>query len=87
MLNWKQTKLQQKKKWLKIVIKAKRFESEITITMRTIIYLSGQDREIKKEKKRIIGDTLAIFEEHALPIMKEKKTRNKLRQWKPIFHL
>jgi hypothetical protein len=55
--------------------------------MRTIIYLSGQDREIKKEKKRIIGDTLVIFEEHALPIMKEKKTRNKLRQWKPIFHL
>jgi hypothetical protein len=41
---------------------------------------------MKKEKKRIIGDTLATFEEHVLPIMKEKMTRNKLIRWKPIFH-
>jgi hypothetical protein len=40
---------------------------------------------MKEGKKKIVGDTTARFEAHALPIMKEKTTRNNLRRWTTIF--
>ena len=55
------------KKKLKIVIKAKRSESEITIIMKTIIYLLGQEREKRKRKK---GLSVTTFEELTQPKMK-----------------
>jgi hypothetical protein len=53
-LNWKQIKFQWKEKWLKKVIKTKRLESEITvtITIRTIVYSPRYEREMKEEKKK-----------------------------------
>ena len=44
-------------------IKTKRMKYEILITMRIIMYLSGQEREIKgkKRKERVTGNKPAIF--------------------------
>jgi hypothetical protein len=40
---------------------------------------------MKEGKKKIVGDTTARFEAHALLIIKEKTTRNNLRRWTIIF--
>jgi len=66
----KTNKISTKKKSQKKVIKTKRLESEITITIRTIVYSPRYEREMKEEKKeRVTSDTLTIFGEHALSII------------------
>ena len=67
----KTNKISTKKKITKKVIKTKRLESEITITIRTIVYSPRYEREMKEEKKeRVTSDTLTTFGEHALSIIK-----------------
>jgi len=48
----KTNKISTKKKITKKVIKTKRLESEITITIRTIVYSPRYEREMKEEKKK-----------------------------------